>query len=502
MKKIDELINRITMYRLVLWSLRILFAVSWILSILGILPYGPFRPLISASILLAATFGFNYLFAKIYKVTVNNESSNITALILYFIFQPPKDINSGIFLSLAAVIAIASKYVITHNERHIFNPAAFGAVVIGLAGLMQSRWWIGSREMFVFALLVGIIIVRKIHRFPLVLSFIISAGLASLLRSDLDTVSALKNLILSFPILFLATVMLTEPVTTPPRKNQQIIYGLIVGLLFSSRLHAGSNYMTPELALVFGNLFVYAIAPRSRQPLKLKSIDEIGSTIYEYTFEPVRPLNYSAGQYLEITLPLDKSDSRGNRRSFTVASSPTEKEVKFAIKQVEPLSAFKSKFSKLEEGQIVSANNLAGDFVLPDGKKTKLVFIAGGIGVTPFRSMLKYLTDNRQNRNISLFYCISDSKQIVYKDVLNDAKAIGLKVVYVLSSSKDSEIPKSWTGELGFLNKQMLAKHVLDYRDRTYYISGPDAMVKANKKMLTDAGIKTRRIKTDYFAGY
>jgi ferredoxin-NADP reductase len=148
------------------------------------------------------------------------------------------------------------------------------------------------------------------------------------------------------------------------------------------------------------------------------------------------------------------------------------------------------------------ANNLAGDFVLPTDHRTKLVFIAGGIGITPFRSMLKYLVDNRLNRTITLFYCLSDPKQIVYKDILNEAKEYGLKVVYVLAPPPGQEVPKSWSGEVGFMTKDLITKHVLDYSKRNFYVSGPDAMVQANKKLLRSMDIPRDQIKTDYFAGY
>ena len=504
MKQIDQLLNRITMYKLLLWGLRGLFVISWIFSIAGVLPYGAVRPLVGVSILLGISFAANYIFAGLYRVAANSESTNITALLLYFIFQPPKDVREAIILGLAALLAIASKYLITKHERHIFNPAAFAAVVIGLSGLLTSRWWIGRDTMFIFVIILALLIVRKIHRFPMVMVFGASATILLLVRNAGDAAAAtlLRDAVLSFPIFFLGGTMLTEPVTTPPRRYQQVMYGLLVGLLFSSGLHLGDRFMTPELALVIGNLAVWIIATRGRQPLKLVGIETIGKTIFEYRFKPVRPLAFKPGQYLEMTLRLQKTDFRGNRRTFTIASSPTEDEILFGIKQVEPSSAFKSALAKLESGHEVTGNNLAGDFLLPDDPKQKLVFIAGGIGVTPFRSMLKFLTDNRQTRNIVLFYCVTDPKQIVYKDILNDAKEYGLKVVYVLNPAPGQEAPASWKGELGFLTKDLIAKHALDYEQRTFYISGPDVMVQANKKLLRSMGIQRTNIRTDYFSGY
>ena len=499
---IDDFVNKITMYRLLLWGLRALFAISWLFSITGVLPYGPIRPLVSISILVGVSLGANFVLAKIYNVASNSESSNITAALLYFIFQPPKNTHEGIALGLAALIAIASKYLITRRQRHIFNPAAFGALVVGLTGVLHTRWWVGGSSMAIFVAILALLELRKIHRFPMFFSFAGMAIIMIILRSDSGILSAIRLSIISFPILYFGGFMLTEPVTTPPRRFQQVAYGALVGALFGSGFQFGGVSMTPELSLLLGNVLVLLAAPRSRQPLVLQARDEIGKTIFEYSFKPEFPLDYRPGQYLELTLPLKKSDSLGNRRTFTIASSPTEDSVLFGVKHVENGSAFKNTLAELPKGTVVTANNLAGDFLLPINEKVRLVFIAGGIGITPFRSMLKYLTDNRQTRNIVLFYAVSDPKQIVYKDVLNDAKEYGLKVVYVLTLPPGEKAPKSWNGEVGFITEDLIKQHVLDFDKREYYVSGPNAMVLANKRTLKKMGIARDHIRTDYFSGY
>ena len=445
MKTIDSFLNKVTMYSLLLWGLRVLFGISWLFSIAGVLPFGAVRPIVSISLLIGVAFATNYILAKLYHVAANSESTNITALLLYFIFQPPRDLRDVFGLTLITVVAIACKYIVVYKQRHIFNPAAFGAVVGGLSGLLYSRWWVGSSSMFVFVLVLSLLLVRKIHRFAMFLAFFFTALGIILLRDtgNVAITQLARDTIVSFPLLFMGATMLTEPVTTPPRRYQQVLYGVLVGVLVASGLHIGDRYMTPEIALLLGNIFVFAIAMRGRQPLKLVSIKEIGSTIFEYRFKPVAPLQFMPGQYVELTLPLAKTDFRGNRRTFTIASSPTEKEVIFGVKEVLPTSAFKTALHASTEGQVITANNLAGDFVLPDDPKQKLVFIAGGIGVTPFRSHIKYLLDTNQHRTITLFYCVSEPKQIVYKDVFEEAKRIGLEVVYVLNPPESKKPPAS-----------------------------------------------------------
>ncbi|TGV95790.1 FAD-dependent oxidoreductase, partial [Mesorhizobium sp. M2E.F.Ca.ET.154.01.1.1] len=113
-----------------------------------------------------------------------------------------------------------------------------------------------------------------------------------------------------------------------------------------------------------------------------------------------RKLAFQAGQYLEWTLGLDRSDNRGNRRYFTVASSPTEQSVRLGVKFYPKSSAFKQALGTMRPGGTIHAAQLAGDFTLPSDPKIKIAFLAGGIGITPFRSMLQYLIDRNESRPI------------------------------------------------------------------------------------------------------
>ena len=178
--------------------------------------------------------------------------------------------------------------------------------------------------------------------------------------------------------------MLTEPLTMPPTRTSRILYGAIVGLLFTSIIRLGSFYFTPELALLVGNIFVYVVSPKGRFMLTLIEKNEIVAGTLEFVFTPDKPLTFRPGQYLEWTLGHTPSDDRGNRRYFTIASSPTESTVRLGVRISESKSTFKRALKDMQIGDVVSASSLAGDFVLPEDAKKKLVFIAGGIGITPF----------------------------------------------------------------------------------------------------------------------
>ncbi len=211
---------------------------------------------------------------------------------------------------------------------------------------------------------------------------------------------------------------------------------------------------------------------------------------------PFRP-----GQYLEWTLGHQKADSRGNRRYFTLASSPTENEIIMGVKFYNPASSFKKALLSLSAGDEIVASQLAGDFVLPKNKNQKLVFLAGGIGVTPFRSMTKYLLDKNEKRDVVFFYSNKTIQDLLYSDIFSVAeKDFGMKMVYTLAEL--DKIPSDWPGERGFIDEKMIRNNVPDFMERMFYISGPRVMVVAFEKILAKLGIPKNQIKTDFFPGF
>src|SRR5579859_258793 len=133
-------------------------------------------------------------------------------------------------------------------------------------------------------------------------------------------------------------------------------------------------------------------------------------------------------------------------------------------------------------------------------KREKLVFIAGGIGITPFRSMLKYLLDTQQRRDIVLIYANKTAEEIVYRDILDAAHArLGVKTLYTLTDQ--AAVSGNWTGLRGRINEQMILRAIPDYDERTYYLSGPPEMVRASEQVLKNMRISGYQIKKDFFPG-
>jgi ferredoxin-NADP reductase len=350
-------------------------------------------------------------------------------------------------------------------------------------------------------LILGLAVVRKIRRFPLVLTFVVVAivlQIALFVHGHQPLASSMRSVLLASPFIFLSTIMLTEPATMPPRRNLQMIYGGIVAVFYVTAWAIGPFIIYPEVALLIGNIFAFLVSPKFRVRLQLKEIQQISDRVYSYVFQPDRRFNFLPGQYMEWTLAHVPYDSRGNRRTFTIASSPTESDVRLGVKFYEPASMYKASFHGMKPGDIVYASQLAGNFTLHGNEGKKLAFIAGGIGITPFRSMVKYMTDENITRDIVLLYVVSDAKEFAYTKELKAAASVGVKTIPVvtdLSYKADGVVTAK-------LNSKLLSQYVPDFAERTFYISGPNLLVDATKGYLHQLGVRRTQIRTDHFSGY
>ncbi len=505
---IDNLLNKITMYRLVFYVLIALLAVAAVFGAFGILPYSPLAILFSTAVLTGVAWVTNELFARAFNAQPNSESIYITAFILALIIAPVTPWGAGAnmmgvaFLIWAAVWAMACKYILAMDRKHVFNPAAFAVALTALTLNQSATWWVGGNlPLLAFVLVGGLLITRKIRRFDLVVSFFaVALTTIALTNTGSAPLVSVEKAFLHTPIFFFAFIMLTEPLTTPPTRTRRIIYGAFTGLLFAPAIHIGSLYSTPELALLAGNVLSYLMSPKAKYAFTLKEKQQVSADIYNFAFATEGPIAFRPGQYMEWTLAHKKSDGRGNRRYFTIASSPTERDLHLGVKFYEPSSSFKKRLRELRPGEEVIGGQLAGDFTLPKNKKEKLVFIAGGIGITPFRSMIKYLSDRRERRNVVLLYSNRTADEIAYREVFDEAaQTIGLQTLYAVTDADGVLPPEYYRGRI---DGNLIARAIPDYRERTFYISGTHAMTTAFRKTLRGMGIPARRIKTDFFPGF
>jgi ferredoxin-NADP reductase len=500
---IDRLLNQITMYRLVLYYLIFLLGVALVESAIGILPYDVFALLFTTGFLVAVCGITSMIFARTFRVPANMESVYISALILALIITPLQSTHDLWYIGWTGVWAMASKYIIAINRKHLFNPVAFAVALTAFTLNQPATWWVGNLYMLPFVVVGGILIILKIRRFDLVASFLLTALATMLAFSVIANKSlavVLQQGILESPTLFFAFVILTEPLTTPPTRHLQIIYGVLVGFLFAPDLHVGSLYLTPELAILAGNVYSYLVSPKAKLVLQLRKKIQIAPDVWDFIFVPDQKLAFEPGQYMEWTLGHYAPDSRGIRRYFTLASSPTEDHLRLGVKFYPNSSSYKQSMLEMDADTEIVAAQLAGDFTLPKDKKQKIVLIAGGIGITPYRSMIKFLLDWRERRPITLLYSNRTADEIVYKDLFDEAeRQIGLKVVYNLTDKH--QIPTFWKGKVGRINARMIREVVPDYQQCIFYISGSNVMVNDVQDVLTSMNVKSSHIKTDYFPG-
>lgn len=501
---LDRALDRFTMYRLVMWYLAALLAIAALVSASGGLGYSPSSIVATALLAVIGCLSINALFANVFGAPLNNDSAAISGLILAAIVGPCVTSADFVFLAWASILAMASKYVIAWRHSHLFNPAAIAVVLTSLVAHHSASWWISDSRMTPFVILGGVLVIRKLRRTDLVFTFLLTTLFGALAWSALQGVpwqQALRQDMFESPVWFLAFVMLTEPVTMPRRTSWQVVYAALAGVLVIPQFHVGSHFFSPELGLVIANAAMIPVRSLDKRWFELKRVQHIGPGLLDFVYRLPTPLAYQPGQYMEWTVDHARVDSRGKRRYFTLASSPTEDELRIGVKFERGGSSFKEQYlAQSTVGQPVLAAQVAGDFTLPRDRSRKLAFIGGGIGITPFRSMAKYLTDRNEQRDVMLIYAAGAPAEFVYREIFDAAAAtIPFRTVYLLSGRQG--IPPQWRGETGYVTPELIARQIPDYDDRLFYISGSGAMVRATVRALHDLGVHERNIKTDYFSG-
>ena len=514
--RVDGVLGRVTMYRGLTIGLLAIVLVGTVLSAVGavgVLPAGslpagllPVAILVSAAVLGAWSVIASRFFALVFRAQPHTESAIITGLILSVLLSPTLDPLYLCVDALAATLAAASKYVIAPHGRHLLNPAAFGAFAVYSLGLQNTPWWVGTPWLLPIVALVGAAIVIRTRTAALVGVFLGAALLARIAASLVGGIGVLDGLafaVLYSPILFLGTVMLTEPLTLPPRRRQRFAVAAVVGVLLSVSFSLVGPQLgplqpqlvsAPELALLIGNVTAFALARRRGIRLSYLGRRQLTPTAWEFEFEPSRPLVFRPGQYLELTVPHRRADGRGSRRTFSIASPPGGT-VKLGMRmpEAERASSFKTSLATLEPGRAVSATAVAGDFTLPSDPAVPVLLVAGGIGITPFVSQLAAGAP----RDTVLVYAVSSTDDLAYASELHRSGAR----VLVVAPEPLPRMPEHWRWVgAGPLTPERLLAEVPDAARRTTYLSGPPSLIGALRPALRRAGV--RRIRTDAFLGY
>lgn len=215
--------------------------------------------------------------------------------------------------------------------------------------------------------------------------------------------------------------------------------------------------------------------------LTLVRRQKINREIDTFWLKPEKPFTYQAGQYVEVTLKHNSPDERGSKRWFTLSSAPTEPLVSITTRRGD--SSFKHALWQFQRGDSLVASEPMGDFVLPKDETIPLVFVVGGIGVTPVRSIVHYLIDSKEKRSLRVLYSVKSKSDIAFRDVLN---------AYPLA--------------LDITTNRFTAKKILDtaapLRNQLIYLSGPEPMIENLHSDLMKLGVPREQLVMDGFEGY
>lgn len=232
---------------------------------------------------------------------------------------------------------------------------------------------------------------------------------------------------------------------------------------------------------------------------KLTKKEEIASGTMAFHFEKPEGFTFRAGQFGDISLiNPPETDSEGDKRGFSIAAAPYEADIMFATRLRD--TAFKRVFRDLPLGSDVKLDAPYGDFTLHKTQTTPAVFIIGGIGVTPVRSMVAQATHDKTDHQITLLHANRTIAEAPFKADFEQFAKANPKFTYVPVVTNDP--PADWTGEAGHVDAAMLKRQVSDLMAPIYYLSGPEGMVKAMRQLLVEMNVNEDNIRTEEFTGY
>ncbi len=210
---------------------------------------------------------------------------------------------------------------------------------------------------------------------------------------------------------------------------------------------------------------------------------------------------HRAGQSLLLTLvDPPQTDGTGNARTLTIASAPHEADLMVATRMRD--TAFKRALQTAPPGMKARIDGPDGEMVLHDDAARPAAFLAGGIGITPFRAMARHAAHARLPHRIFLFYSNRRPEDAAFAAELRELEGINpnFRLIATMTDAQNSAQP--WSGETGFIRREMLERHLPDLASPIYYFAGPPAMTAAMRQMLESCGVRADAMRYEYFFGY
>ena len=228
----------------------------------------------------------------------------------------------------------------------------------------------------------------------------------------------------------------------------------------------------------------------------LKSIDNHAGTARTYYFQTERQLRYEPGQFVELGLSHQAVDARGDKRWFTLSSSPSESLIAITTQiNSENSSSFKRALMQIQSGDPVTISEAMGDFTLPLQPEIPLVFVTAGIGSTPMRSMVRYLIDNRESRDVTMHYIARAKQDVLFEDLFKTyCRDFKTHLTADLSGSDNSR-QQSIRRDTEIFNASSNPEALV-------YISGPEQFVDSCYQALLSSGVSDQQLLRDYFHGF
>src|SRR5215469_4464185 len=241
--------------------------------------------------------------------------------------------------------------------------------------------------------------------------------------------------------------------------------------------------------------------PVSAYASRLLNRVEVAEGTTAFHFEKSVGFDFIPGQSADLTLlNPSETDSEGDVRTFSIASAPFEEQLMFATRMRD--TAFKRSLKKMPLGTVVKMDSAMGSFTLHKNSAKPAVFLAGGIGITPFSSIVRQADHDRAQHKLYLFYSNRRPEDAPFMEVLQNLEKTNPNFRFIATMTDMPRSKETWNGETGLINQEMLSKYLNDLREPIYYIAGPPAMVSWVRKVLVECDVDEDDIRTEEFSGY
>jgi ferredoxin-NADP reductase len=234
---------------------------------------------------------------------------------------------------------------------------------------------------------------------------------------------------------------------------------------------------------------------------KLKSRQEVAPGTMAFCFDKPADWTFVAGQFIDLTLVAPaETDAEGNTRGFSIASAPFEAAIMIATRLRD--TAFKRVLKTLPLGTEVKIEGPFGDLRLRRNEVQPAVALSGGIGITPFRSILLQAAHEQRSRRIFFFYGNRRPEDAPFLAEMRALEREDAHFTFIPTMSEMEQSHLPWDGERGFIDQQMLSRYLPALAPATYYLTGPPGMVRGLRTVLTAAGVDDDDVRTEEFTGY